>query len=334
MKGRVDKALAGAAADAGVALSRSRIGQLIGAGAVRTGDGDVVAEVSAKVKPGAVFRLEIPPALDAEPQPEDIPLEVLHEDADLIAVNKPAGMVVHPAPGAETGTLVNALLHHCGPSLTGIGGEKRPGIVHRIDKDTSGVLVVAKSEAAMTGLGRLFHDHQIDREYKALAWGAPNRASPRLAGIDGVGFEPDGRIRIETLINRNPVDRKKMAVVEDGGRTAITYLRMAEAFGPAENPFASLLVCRLETGRTHQIRVHAAHIGHSLVGDATYGRPRRPARAAAEMALIEHLQNFPRQALHAAQLGFAHPVTGQNLHLSAEMPQDMKELLIQLRRNG
>ncbi|MEM7061513.1 MAG: RluA family pseudouridine synthase, partial [Pseudomonadota bacterium] len=271
---------------------------------------------------------------DAEPQPEDIPLSVLFEDDHLIVVDKPAGMVVHPAPGAETGTLVNALLHHCGPSLPGIGGERRPGIVHRIDKDTSGVLVVAKSEAAMTGLGKLFHDHDIDRQYLALAWGVPDRASPRFAAMDGVSFEPNGNMRIETLLARSSVDRKKMAVVTEDGRRAVTYLRADERFGPPENPFASLITCRLETGRTHQIRVHAAHIGHSLVGDQTYGRPRRPARSAAEMALIEALQAFPHQALHAAQLGFAHPISGESIHFKAEIPQDMNELLVQMRRNG
>ena len=186
----------------------------------------------------------------------------------------------------------------------------------------------------MTGLGRLFHDHDIERQYLALSWGAPDRASARLGNIGGVSFGTNGEIRIETQIARHAVDRKRMAVVTDGGRRAVTYLRATEKFGPPERPFASLISCRLETGRTHQIRVHAAHIGHSLIGDQTYGQIRRPSRSDAEMELIEALQAFPRQALHAAQLGFDHPVTGQELHFSADLPQDLNDLLIQMRRNA
>jgi 23S rRNA pseudouridine1911/1915/1917 synthase len=329
---RLDKALALLAAHI-PGLSRSRIAQLIADGAV-TGDmGETVTEAKRKVKPGESFTLDIPPPLPIEPQPENIPLAVIFEDADLIVIDKPAGMVVHPAPGAETGTLVNALLHHCGGSLSGIGGALRPGIVHRIDKQTSGLLVVAKSDAAHAGLSALFAAHDIDRRYLALAWSAPVRADPRLAGIAGVSFEPGGWVRIEAAIARHPNDRKRMAVAPHG-RRAVTRLRAIETFGPTEKPFASLLECRLETGRTHQIRVHAAYAGHALIGDPVYGRPRALSamRVAPEVSAALHA--FPRQALHAATLGFRHPVTGESLFFEAPMPQDVHDIVAILRRNG
>lgn len=329
---RLDKALAQAAGAEGLGLSRSRLAQLIQAGALRSEAG-VLDDPSAKVKPGTPLWLRLPPPAPARPQPEAIRLDVIFEDSDLIVVDKPPGMVVHPAPGAETGTLVNALLAHC-PDLAGIGGEVRPGIVHRIDKDTSGLLVVAKSQAAMTGLATQFADHSIHRRYTALLWGAPDRADPRLAGVDGVTFE-GGQIRIATQIARHPADRKKMAVAAPPkGRHAITYAQIAERFGPDGKPFAALGHVTLETGRTHQIRVHAAHIGHALVGDPVYGRARIVSDRVASAAVIAGLKHFPRQALHAAELGFQHPITGQNLAFACNLPADLHELLTSLRRNG
>ena len=241
-------------------------------------------------------------------------------------------MVVHPAPGAPSGTLVNALLHHCGASLSGIGGALRPGIVHRIDKLTSGLLVVAKSDAAHAGLSALFAAHDIERRYLALAWSAPSRADPRLAGIAGVSFEPGGWVRIEAAIARHPNDRKRMAVASHG-RHAVTRLRATETFGPPEKPFASLLECRLETGRTHQIRVHATYAGHALIGDPVYGRPRALSEKLVAPAVSAALHAFPRQALHAATLGFCHPVTGESLSFEAPLPQDMRDIVAILRRN-
>lgn len=323
---RLDKALALEAAEI-PGLSRSRIAQLIAAGAVSHA-GETVTEPRRKVKLGDVYSLEIPPALPIEPQPEAIPLNVTYEDADLIVVDKPAGMVVHPAPGAETGTLVNALLHHCGAGLTGIGGALRPGIVHRIDKLTSGLLVVAKTGAAHEGLSALFAAHDIDRGYLAVVWSAPDRGDPRLAGLPGISFEPAGWVRIEAAIARHPTDRKRMAVAPKG-RHAVTRLRALERFGPAEAPIASLAECRLETGRTHQIRVHATYAGHALVGDPIYGRTRVLPRTFE--VLGEALATFPRQALHAAVLGFRHPVTGALLRFESPLPPDLAELVERLR---
>jgi 23S rRNA pseudouridine1911/1915/1917 synthase len=326
---RLDRALTAAAAE--LALSRSRIVQLIGAGALTGPDGATVAEPAGKVKPGERYRLVLPPATDPEPRPEAIPLAVAYEDAHLIVVDKPAGMVVHPAPGAETGTLVNALLAHCGESLLGIGGTRRPGIVHRIDKDTSGLLVAAKTEAAHAGLAAQFAAHSVERRYLALAWGAPDRADPRLAGLPGVGFEPAGWIRVEAAIARHRTDRKRMAV-SPVGRRAVTRLRVLERFGPPERPVASLVECRLETGRTHQIRVHARHIGHALIGDPVYGRARPAAAADCPEALRGWLLGFGRQALHAATIGFSHPQTQTRINLCATIPKDLHDLLMALRR--
>jgi len=278
------------------------------------------------------------------PEPEAIALVVVHEDAELIVIDKPAGMVVHPAPGAERGTLVNAVLHHCGTSLggtslggttlSGIGGALRPGIVHRIDKDTAGLVVVAKTQAAHAGLAALFAAHQVERQYLALAWGAPDRADPRLAGLAGVSFEPGGWVRIEAPIARHPADRKRMAVVA-GGRRAVTRLRAAETFGAGPNgekPVVSLLECRLETGRTHQIRVHSTYIGRALIGDPVYGRPRKVPRDRLDADVFEALLRFPRQALHAATLGFVHPVTGKAMQFESPLPHDMRDLVTLLRR--
>ena len=323
---RLDKALATLCEPH--SISRSRLRALIEGGAVFSLPGGAVCDdPSTKVCGGASFAVTVPPPVDAAPRPEDIPLNVLFEDDHIVVVDKAAGMVVHPAPGAWTGTLVNALLHRCGASLSGIGGERRPGIVHRIDKDTSGLLVVAKSDAAHHGLSEQFAAHDIERLYSALAWGEPSRSDARLAGLRSVTFEP-GWMRIETTIGRSRTDRKKMAAGVKDGRHAVTRAAVRERFG-----MASLVECRLETGRTHQIRVHMAHVGHPLVGDQVYGRAR-----AAPHSLPEEIRNamtaFPRQALHATTLGIAHPLTGEAMRWTSPLPDDIASLCVQLRRNS
>ncbi len=321
---RLDKALAAAAPD-GLGLSRSRLQALILEGAVRLAGGAQIVDPRFRIGGGATLELTLPPPAPARAEAEDIPLVVVHEDADLIVIDKPPGLVVHPAPGAPAGTLVNALLHHCGASLSGVGGEMRPGIVHRIDKDTSGLLVAAKNDAAHQGLAAQFAAHTLERRYLAVTWGAPDAADPRLAGVEGVAWEPDGRLRIATRIGRSMSDRKRMAVVPAGGRTAVTRARTLERFGDPARPRAALVECRLETGRTHQIRVHLAYVGHPLVGDSVYGRR----RLGTDPALAE----FPRQALHAASLGFVHPRSGAAMRFDAPTPPDLADLLERLRRN-
>jgi 23S rRNA pseudouridine1911/1915/1917 synthase len=299
-EGRLDKVLAARLPD----ISRARLQALIAEGALSR-DGAVVSEPASKPAPGR-YVLLIPPPTAAEPLPEAIPLNVLFEDADLIVIDKPAGMAVHPAPGSETGTLVNALLHHCAGSLSGVGGVARPGIVHRLDKDTSGVMVAAKSDAAHAGLSALFAAHDIERVYIALTRGAP---------------QPE-RGTIATRIGRSPHDRKKMAVLRSGGREAVTHYQVERRFGPAERPLAARVACRLETGRTHQIRVHLASKGAPCLGDPTYGAgaPAQAVRSAMAEAGLE------RQALHAAVLGFRHPITGEALRFATELPADMAVL--------
>ncbi len=298
--GRVDKALAERLPE----FSRARLQALIGEGRVSLGQA-AVTDGSARARPGA-YRIEVPPLQPAEPRPEAIPLKVLFEDAHLIVVDKPAGMAVHPAPGSETGTLVNALLAHCGDSLSGVGGVARPGIVHRIDKDTSGVVVAAKTDAAHQGLSALFAAHDIERVYVALTRGAPR--------------PPKGVI--EGAIARSAYDRKKMALVKAGGRPAITHFAVEQVFGPQEKPLAARVACRLETGRTHQIRVHLASKGTPCLGDPVYGSgaPAGPVKAAMANA------GLARQALHAAVLGFRHPVTGEALRFESPLPPDMAAL--------
>ena len=299
--GRVDKLLA----DRLPEMSRARVQALIAQGRVSR-DGLAVADASARAQPGD-YRLEIPPPEPAEPQAEAIPLTVLFEDAYLIVIDKPAGMAVHPAPGSQSGTLVNALLHHCGDSLSGIGGVARPGIVHRIDKDTSGVVVAAKTDAAHQGLSALFAAHDIDRLYVALTRGAPRGAA---------------RGTLEGAIARSSSDRKKMALVKSGGRHAVTHYAVEHVFGPAERPLAARVACTLETGRTHQIRVHLASVGAPCLGDPTYGSgpPAEKVRAAIAEA------GLTRQALHAAVLGFRHPITGEALRFESPLPPDMATL--------
>lgn len=309
------------------ALSRSRLARLIADGAVSGPDG-VVRDGKARVSEGQDYRIAIPEVESVETRPEAIPLAVVHEDDDLIVIDKPAGMVVHPAPGSPNGTLVNALLAHCGDSLSGIGGERRPGIVHRIDKDTSGLLVVAKSDRAHHGLAAQFEAHTAQRRYLALAFGILDAADPRLRGTPGVSFEDGAVLKITSRLTRHATDRQRQAVYFDKGRHAVTRARMLEAFG--RPPSAMLVECRLETGRTHQIRVHMAHAGLGLIGDPVYGGARRASARSLGPAAAA-VAAFSRQALHAAHLGFVHPVTAQDLAFDSPLPDDMQMLLDALR---
>jgi 23S rRNA pseudouridine1911/1915/1917 synthase len=309
---RLDRFLAGAVSS----MSRSRLQQLIDAGNISLG-AQTIRDANHRVKPGELYLVEVPQPAPAEPRGEDIPLTVVYEDSDLIVIEKPAGLVVHPAAGNLDGTLVNALIAHCGASLNGIGGVARPGIVHRLDKDTSGLLVAAKNERAMTSLGKQFAHHTIERAYHAVVWGAPRV---------GTGI-------VEGQIGRNPFDRKRMSVMRSGGKEARTRYRVIEAFGGGAKPFASLVECRLETGRTHQIRVHLTHLGHPLIGDPSYGRarqaprPKNPAEAEAYGAAA----SFPRQALHAYVLGFQHPSLHKAMRFESRWPEDFSALVKALR---
>lgn len=294
---RLDKALADASG-----LSRERVKALIADGQV-TLDGRPAGQASAKAKPGTSFAIAVPPAAPLEAEAQDIPLRIVFEDQDLIVVDKPAGLVVHPAAGNPDGTLVNALLHHCHGRLSGIGGVARPGIVHRIDKDTSGLLVVAKTDLAHEGLARQFADHSITRSYLAVVSGRPQPLSGTIAA----------------RIGRSDHDRKKMAVLAQDssrGKHAVTHYRTVKPLADA-----ALVECRLETGRTHQVRVHMSSIGHPLLGDPTYGRPH--ARLRPILASV----GFRRQALHAAELGFVHPRTREVVVFRSELPADMRELI-------
>ena len=324
---RLDKALAREVPEE-AALSRSRLMKLIAEGAVSL-RGAPVTDPKARVAVGQVYAITLGEAVDLEATPEAIPLSVVWEDADLIVIDKPVGMVVHPAPGQWTGTLVNALLHHCGDSLSGIGGAKRPGIVHRIDKDTSGLLVVAKSDRAHQGLAAQFEAHSVDRRYLALVHGVPEQSDPRLRGTRGASFEPGGVLRIATGIARHRSDRQRQAVCFEGGRHAVTRIRVQERLGTP--PACALVECRLETGRTHQIRVHMAHAGHGLIGDQTYGGRRKLSPRAVGPTAAAAADAFPRQALHAATLGFVHPVSGESLSFESPLPADLAELLALLR---
>ena len=289
------------------ALSRSRIKNLILNGQLSC-NGQPETDPSSVVRGSAVYQLTLPEAAAALPEAEDIALDILYEDEAMIVINKPAGMVVHPAPGALTGTLVNALLAHCGDSLTGIGGVARPGIVHRLDKDTSGVMVAAKTDIAHSRLSEMFAAHDLDRRYNALVWGMP---AARHGTIDA----PLGRHR---------TDRKRQAVM-GRGRHAITHYKTLRDLPP----FGCLLECQLETGRTHQIRVHMAHLGHGVMGDPLYGRPKRAGQMpdSHSRTALARLRAFPRQALHAKTLAFAHPLSGAEMDFSAEMPADMAGLI-------
>ncbi|HET7086685.1 MAG TPA: RluA family pseudouridine synthase [Rhizomicrobium sp.] len=307
---RLDRFLAAALPD----FSRARLQQLLAAEAVSI-DRRTIKDPNHRVKPGESYSVTVPPTAPATPRGQDIPLEVVYEDKDLIVINKPAGLVVHPAAGNPDGTLVNALIAHCGEKNLAVGGEARPGIVHRLDKDTSGLLVAAKNERAMTSLAKQFANHTIERAYSAIVWGAPR---------DGAGL-------IESQIGRSQFDRKRMAVLRAGGKTARTRYKVIEKFGP--RPFASLIECRLETGRTHQIRVHLTHLGHPLIGDPQYGRNRTAPRAKspAEERAFTAAADFPRQALHAFVLGFQHPSLHKTLRFEAPWPADFAELAGALR---
>ncbi len=314
---RLDRVLARTFTD----LSRSRLQALVRDGHVRVGEA-IIREPSAKVGASARIAIEIPPAAPAEPRGEEIALSVVYEDGDLIVIDKPAGLVVHPAAGHQSGTLVNALIAHCGESLSGIGGVRRPGIVHRLDKDTSGLLVIAKDDSAHRGLAAQFADHgrtgPLERAYLALAWGVP---------------EPTRGV-IDRAIARSTHNREKMAVVgADRGRSARTHYAVEEAFGPADEPIASLVRCTLETGRTHQIRLHMAEIGHPLLGDATYGAGFKTKATRLSVDAQEAVARLNRQALHAAVLGFEHPRTGEKLRFESGAPPDLASLLKALRRD-
>jgi len=308
-------------------ISRSQMVQLMAKGAIAI-DGQTLTDTKAKPQAGQTVTINVPDATDVETVAQDIPLDVIYEDDDLIVVNKPAGMVVHPAPGSPRDTLVNALLHHCADSLSGIGGEKRPGIVHRIDKDTSGLLVVAKNDRAHHGLAEQFERHSVERYYRAICFGVPDANDPRVRGVRGVNFEAGNIMKITTHLARHKTDRQRQAVFFEGGRHAVTRVRIVEKYGQPES--VTLVECWLETGRTHQIRVHMAHTGHGLIGDPVYGGKRKLSPKSIRPAVIEAINAFPRQALHAAVLGFEHPSTGELMRFEADIPDDMADLIVQL----
>ncbi|WP_306144211.1 RluA family pseudouridine synthase [Roseibium sp. MMSF_3412] len=321
----VDAADAGKRLDAVLAahldaLSRNRIQSLIKSGDVTVGGAKIV-EPKFRVNEGDALTLTLPEPEDPTPKGENIPINVVYEDEHLIVVDKPAGLVVHPGAGNWTGTLVNALIHHCGDSLSGIGGVRRPGIVHRIDKDTSGLLVVAKTDQAHQGLTGQFADHgrsgPLERAYAAIVWGAP-------ASLKGT---------IDANLARSQSNRQKMAVVKTSGRQAVTHWQVKERFGPAEQAdLASLIECRLETGRTHQIRVHMAHIGHPLIGDGDYGSGFKTKINRLDEPLKSTVSGFGRQALHAGLLAFMHPANGETLRFESPYPADFAHLLASLQK--
>jgi len=298
---RLDKFLAREATE----ISRARLQKLIVDGCVSKGDVPV-DDCSFKVHTGDIYQIVVPPPEDAHPEPENIPLNIVYEDDDLLVVNKPAGMTVHPAPGAYNGTLVNALLYHCQGRLSGIGGVKRPGIVHRIDKDTSGLLVIAKNDMAHRHLTAQFSVHSIERTYLAFVYGVPNP----LSGT------------IDAPIGRSPYDRKKMAIVPTGGKPAVTHYQTLKVCGRA----ASLIKCNLETGRTHQIRVHLSSLGCNLIGDQTYVKSKKTSLSGMSAEIKTFVNAFPRQALHAQTLGFVHPRTQKFMQFTSSLPEDLQKL--------
>lgn len=303
---RLDRVLAAHLDD----LSRSRLKSLIESGMVSAG-GATINEPSTRVKPGQTFAIVVPETAPAIPQGQALALHVVYEDEDLIVIDKAAGMVVHPAPGNPDRTLVNALIAHCGPSLQGVGGVRRPGIVHRLDKDTSGLMVAAKNDRAHQGLVAQFAERSIERVYAAVVWGCPRPAEGEIAGN----------------IGRNPRNRKKMAVLARGGRPALTRYRLQRRLAGGA---ASLLECRLATGRTHQIRVHLSHKGHPVIGDSVYGQraqrrlDRLPPAARAAVGALQ------RQALHARTLGFTHPGSGEALRFESNLPDEIRRLITSL----
>lgn len=311
---RLDKALAGACPD----ISRARLQQIIREGGLSIG-AEICSDLSRKVQDGQVLTLRVPEPLPATPIAQAIPLAVVFEDAHLIVIDKPSRLVVHPAAGHQDGTLVNALIAHCGETLSGVGGVRRPGIVHRLDKDTTGLLVVAKTDRAHQGLAAQFADHgrtgPLERAYLALVWGTPDR--------------PQGTI--DAAIDRSARARDRMTVVQPGrGRSAITHFTVLEQFAGSAGTVASLLRCRLETGRTHQIRVHMAHLGHPLLGDPLYGTGFMTKASQLSTGARQALADLGRQALHASVLGFEHPVTGEHLHFQQPWPEDLANLHMEL----
>ena len=291
---------------------------MIAAGSVNV-NGVVVIDQKAKVHEGDTILIQIPEAQDSHMLPENIPLDILHEDDDIIVINKAAGMVVHPAPGSPSGTLVNALLAHCGETLSGIGGMRRPGIVHRIDKDTTGLLVVAKTDTAHQGLASQFEARSVERLYTAVCFGTPSAANPRLMGLSGTSFEAGNTLKIITQLARHKTDRQRQAVVAQNGKHAVTRVRVLRELSEGA---ASIVECKLETGRTHQIRVHMSYVGHALIGDQTYSRRRKMKGMHTELA-----DAFSRQALHAGLLGFVHPITGRDLSFVAPLPRDIQDFI-------
>jgi 23S rRNA pseudouridine1911/1915/1917 synthase len=306
--GRLDRLLA----DNLPGYSRTRMKSLIESGHVSSEAG-TITDPSYRVKPGQNFAIFVPEAAPAIPVAQSIALTIIHEDEDLIVIEKPAHMVVHPAPGNADGTLVNALLAHCGESLSGIGGVRRPGIVHRLDKDTSGLIVAAKNDAAHEGLSAQFEARTIERAYAALVWGVPRPAKGEIEGN----------------IGRSPHNRQKMTVRREGGRHALTRYAVVKRFGSV----ASLVECRLATGRTHQIRVHLAHIGHPVLGDMVYGGGMTAARRRDAGTEIEQMVvALNRQALHAKLLGFRHPRTGKEHRFESQIPSEIKQLICSLEK--
>lgn len=299
--GRLDKVLAGLVSN----LSRTRIKALIGEGRI-SADNETIMDPSYRVKPGQTFAIIVPESKPAAPEPQPIDLDIVFEDEDLLVIDKPAGLVVHPAPGNPDRTLVNALIAHCGETLSGIGGVRRPGIVHRLDKDTSGLMVVAKNDAAHASLSAQFAGRTITRAYRAVVWGVP---SPRRGEIAG-------------NIGRSPRNRKKMAVVRRGGKVALTRYRVLKPLGSA----ASLIECRLATGRTHQIRVHLAWKGHPIVGDPTYSRNKAARARSLGPGAARAVAALGRQALHAQLIGFTHPATAERLEFESALPLDINRL--------
>jgi len=295
-------------------LSRARLKALMEQGCVFSDDldGAPVIDGKKKARVGDVYMICVPPAVAAEPVPQDIPLDVVYEDDDVIVIDKPPGLVVHPAAGNADGTLVNALLAHCGESLSGIGGVARPGIVHRLDKGTGGLMIAAKNDAAHVGLSRQFADHSLDRAYYALVWGVPKPLSGEIEGN----------------IGRSPQNRKKMAVVVRGGKSALTRYKVLKVFGTV----ASLVECRLATGRTHQIRVHLTSIGHPLIGDPLYGGGGRSRRSLLSVDARARVDALDHQALYAFELGFMHPKTGLKMHFRREMPQYINKITVELEK--
>jgi 23S rRNA pseudouridine1911/1915/1917 synthase len=299
---RLDRALA----DALPELSRSRIKTLITDGFVSPGEA-TITDPSYRVKPGDAFIVTVPQPAESLLEGEDIPLSIIYEDKALLVIDKPAGLTVHPGAGQPNGTLVNALIAHCGDSLSGIGGVRRPGIVHRLDKDTTGLMVAAKTDAAHASLAAQFEAHSIDRAYRAFVWGTPIPLNGEIQGN----------------IGRSRQNRTKMAVVRDGqGKTALTHYRTLLAFGRT----AGLLECRLATGRTHQIRVHLTHIGHPILGDPAYGKSTAHRRSQISSETLAALENLGRQALHASELGFDHPTSNERVHFQSTLPTDMQLL--------